>query len=126
MKNKKGFTLTELLVVIVLLVVVTGSTVFGIDEISKQSREKRLKELEKEISHAADIYFADNSVYSLSLLNKEIDQRCTRLYVLQNAGLLNQELINPITNKRIPANLCVNSTLNEEGVIIHEFDINNY
>lgn len=126
MKNKKGFTLTELLVVIVLLVVVTGSTVFGIDEISKRSSEKRYEELIKEITHATDIYFVDNPVYTKSLLNKDIDEKCTRIYILQNAGLLKNDLINPINNKRIPGNLCVYSYVNQDGVIVHEFDLNSY
>ncbi len=123
MKNKKGFTLTEILVVIVLLVVVTGSTIFGIDEISKQSREKRLKELIKDIERATDVYFSDNDVYNDALLNGGIENRCTRLYILQNEGLIDMDLINPVTNKRIPGNLCVYSTLDEDGVITHTFSI---
>lgn len=123
MKNKKGFTLIELLVVIVLLVVITGGTVFGIDEISENARNRRLEELKREIEMATDIYFSNNEVYRTPLLNGEIEEKCTRIYVLQNENLLDQDLINPKTNERIPANLCVNSRLNEDGVIVHEFKL---
>ena len=120
MKNKKGFTLTELLVVITLLVTILGTSVFGIEEISKMSREKELEELEKRIESAADIYINNKEVYRMELLT----EHCTRIYTLQNEGLLKLKLVNPITNELIPANLCVTSKLNEDGVIISEFEIN--
>ena len=123
MKNKKGFTLVELLVVIVLLVVITGSTILGIDEISESVRKKRLEEVLKQIQMAADVYYSNNEVHRSSLLNGEVKTKCTRIYVLQNEGLLKTDLINPRTNERIPANLCVNSHLNDEGIIIHEFTL---
>lgn len=123
MKNKKGFTLIELLIVIVLLVIITGGTILGIDEISSSAREKRLKEVIKEIEMATDVYYSNNEIQRTSLLNETVKERCTRIYVLQNEGLLDVDIINPLTNERIPGNLCVNSHLNEEGVIVHEFKL---
>lgn len=123
MKNKKGFTLTELLIVMVLLVLVAGTTIFGMDEISKKADERRLEELINEIELATDVYFTNNDVYTESLLNGETDIKCTRLYILQKEGLIDLELINPITKERIPANLCVYSSVNESGVIEHKFEL---
>lgn len=121
--NKKGFTLTELLVVITLLVAITTSTIFGIDEIASQAKEKSLRELIKEIEQATDIYFSNNEVFTKSLLNGEIEEKCTRVYVLQNEGLLDINLKNPVTDERIPGNLCVYSRVDEEGIIKHTFKI---
>ena len=121
--NKKGFTLTELLVVITLLVAITTSTIFGIDEIASQAKEKSLKEIIKEIEQATDIYFSNNQVYAKSLLNGEVEEKCTRVYILQNEGLLDIDLKNPVTDERIPGNLCVISKLNSDGIIIHEFKL---
>jgi len=123
MKNKKGFTLVELLVVIVLLVVITGGSIFGIDEISENVREKRLEELLRQIEMAADVYYSNNEVHRSALLNGEVNSKCTRVYILQNEGLLKTDLINPTTNERIPGNLCVLSHLDENGVIVHEFNL---
>lgn len=123
MKNKKGFTLTELLVVIVLLASILGTTIFGMDEISKQANTKSLNEIKKEIEMATDLYFSNNPVYAKALLNGEIDEKCTRVYILQNEDLLDINLINPATKERIPANLCVYSRVNEKGVIVHTFDL---
>lgn len=123
MKNKKGFTLTELLVVIVLLVAIAGTTIFGIDEIANNSKEKSLRELVKEIELATDLYINNNEVFSKSLLNGNITEKCTRVYVLQNEGYLDIDLKNPVTNERIPGNLCVKSKLNKDGIIVHEFNL---
>lgn len=123
MKNKKGFTLTELLVVIVLLVSILGTSIFGMDEISKQANTKSLDEIKKEIEMATDLYFSNNPVYRKALLNGEIEEKCTRVYVLQNEDLIEINIKNPATGERIPANLCVYSRVNEKGVIVHRFDL---
>lgn len=123
MKNKKGFTLTELLVVIVLLVAIAGTTIFGIDEIANNAKEKSLSELIKEIELATDLYINNNEVFSKALLNGDVKEKCTRVYVLQNEGYLEIDLKNPVTDERIPGNLCVTSKLNQDGIITHEFNL---
>lgn len=120
MKDKKGFTLTEILVVIVVLLSVTSGTVFGIQKIQEGAEEKQLKEIIDEIEEATDLYLNKNPLYLEDLLNNPTKVKCTRLYVLQNEGLLKINLINPKTNKRIPGNLCVNSKV-VDGVIVSEF-----
>ena len=45
MKNKKGFTLIEILIVLVILVTVTTGATIGIKEIQKKSEQRSLKEL---------------------------------------------------------------------------------
>jgi len=123
MKNKKGFTLTEILVVIALLGVMTGSAVIGIDKINEKTKERRLNEIIKEIELAADVYINKNQVYREDILNANITEKCTRVYTLQNEDLLDFDLKNPVTNEYIPANLCVISKLDEEGIIVHLFEI---
>ncbi len=123
MKNKKGFTLTELLIVIVLLVSIIGTTIFGVEEISKQAENKSLDELIKDIERATDIYFSNNEVYTKALLNGEIEEKCTRLYVLQNENLIDIDLKNPTTGERIPGNLCIKSKV-ENNIIVHKFELN--
>jgi prepilin-type N-terminal cleavage/methylation domain-containing protein len=121
--NKKGFTLTELLVVIALLVTITTGTIFGINEISEKAEERSLKEIKNEIEKATDVYFSNNDAFRKALLNGEIEEKCTRLYVLQNEGLIDINIQNPVTKEIIPGNLCIYSRLND-GVIEHTFIIN--
>lgn len=122
MKNNKGFTLTELLVVIVILLSVTSGTIFGLQKIQNNSEEKRLKELIKEIEMAADIYINSHPAYMEDLLNTN-EKKCIRLYVLQREGLVDINLVNPVTGQNIPANLCVYSEKDADGVIENTFNI---
>ena len=123
MKNKKGFTLIEILIVLVILVTVTTGATIGIKEVQKKSEQRSLKELYTMIETAADTYLSINDENREELLNDEITEKCIRIYTLQNGGLLKEELSNPVTKKRIPGNLCVISYINEEGLIENHFDL---
>ena len=123
MKNKRGFTLIEILIVLVVLVTVTAGATIGIKEIQKRSEERNLRELYTMIETAADTYLSINDEYREELLNDEITEKCLRIYILQNEGLLKEELSNPVTKKRIPGNLCVISYINDEGLIENHFDL---
>ena len=123
MKNKRGFTLIEILIVLVVLVTVTAGATIGIKEIQKRSEERNLRELYTMIETAADTYLSINDEYREELLNDEITEKCLRIYTLQNEGLLKEELSNPVTKKRIPGNLCVISYINDEGLIENHFDL---
>ncbi len=123
MKNKKGFTLIEILIVLVILVTVTTGATIGIKEVQKKSEQRSLRELYTMIETAADTYLSINDENREELLNDEITEKCIRIYTLQNGGLLKEELSNPVTKKRIPGNLCVISYINEEGLIENHFDL---
>ncbi len=120
--NKKGFTLIEILMVLVILVTITVAGTFGIQSIQKKSEEKSLEELYSEILLAADVYLNENETFTTDLLNKEVDEKCIRIYTLQNEGLLSTSLTNPVTKKLIPGNLCVISYLSEDGTIKNSFN----
>lgn len=120
--NKKGFTLTELLIVIVLLIVVMGSTILNMQKISEESRIKNLKRIKTQVELATKVYFNNTKVYEQSLLNGTSTEICTRLYVLENKDLIDIDLTDPMTGKRIPGNLCVMSRLNDEGIVEHHFE----
>lgn len=121
MKNKKGFTLTELLIVIVIVVSISIGSIIGIDQVQKEISKNRLDELIIEIEEAADVYISLNDVYIDQILNDN-ESICTKIYILQSEGLLKGDLINPVNNERIPANLCVYS-YNDNGVIKNSFEI---
>lgn len=121
MKNKKGFTLTELLIVIVIVVSISIGSIIGINQVQKEISKNRLDELIIEIEEAADVYISLNDVYIDQILNDN-ESICTKIYILQSEGLLKGDLINPVNNERIPANLCVYS-YNDNGVIKNSFEI---
>ena len=60
MKNKKGFTLVELLAVVALLAVLAAVVTPAISSISKKSKEKMYRAKVKMIEEAAVMYFTQN------------------------------------------------------------------
>lgn len=54
MKNRKGFTLVEILTVLVIIITVTTGATIGIKEVQKRSEQKSLRELYTMIETAAD------------------------------------------------------------------------
>ena len=123
MKNKKGFTLTELLVVIVIILALTTTTLLSMDQVQKNAAKKRLKELTKEIEVASDVYLNTHPEITTNILNGSVTSECVRIYTLQSVGLLGNNLKNPVDNSSIPANLCVNASL-EDGVVVSHFELN--
>ena len=63
MNKKSGFTLIEILLVIVILSVLTVGSIFGIDEIQKKSEEKAMKELYETVEEATDTYISQYEGY---------------------------------------------------------------
>lgn len=123
--NKKGFTLIEIMVVLVILVSLTIGGIFGINQIQDKSKDKALKELYTKVETAADVYLSINEGYAIDLLNGKTDEKCLKLYTLQNEGLLSRDLVNPYTNKKLDGDSCVMSFLNDKGEIENNYELNN-
>ena len=119
MKNKKGFTLVEILVVLTLLVALTATTLLSMDKIRQNSGKKRLKELYREIELATDVYLVNHSEISEKILNGESTHECVKIYKLINENLLRNDLKNPVTGEDIPANLCVDVYISDGAVVSH-------
>ena len=119
---KKGFTLVELLVVIVLMVSIMGFSVFGIQKINEETKLKNLRRIKTQVELSAGVYFANYSIYEQELLNDPTKEKCTRLYVLESKGLIDIDLVNPYDGKRIPGNLCIMSKVNDKGIVEHHFE----
>ena len=59
MKNKKGFTIVELLSVIVLLGIIITIGIFSVSSIRKTILDRQYKNLKTEIELAAEKYYQD-------------------------------------------------------------------
>ena len=92
---KKGFTLVELMAVILILGVLALITYPIIDNSIKQSKEKALDRTIASVIEAAFNYSIDND------LGYEKDYQILELSVLKNNGFLKQSIINPVTNNEL-------------------------
>ena len=122
MKSKKGFTLVELLVVLVLLLSLTATALLSMSRIQKNAANKRYRELIKEVELASDIYLGVHPEISERLINSESESECIKIYKLMDEGLLRSDLTNPVSGQRIPANLCITVSIND-GILESHFDL---
>ncbi len=120
--NKKGFTLTELLIVLVLIVGVSTMSIIEVINLQNRTEQKELERIKESIEEATDIYINDNPELISDLLNGRKTSNCTRISDLQNKGLIDGKLINPKTNIEIDNNLCVTSTV-VDGIIINQINL---
>ena len=92
--NKKGYTLIELLAVILIIGLVLGFSTYGIIKAIKSSKGKAATLSEKSIKEAAETYATeknDDSSYWLDITDKENKYFCTTIEELMNKGLLDKK-----------------------------------
>lgn len=96
MRNK-GFTLVELLAVIIILGIIALITFPVIDNSIKKSKEEALKRTIDAIEDASYRYSVENDIGYPDIANKEV----LKLEQLQDAGFLEKDIINPVTNDEL-------------------------
>ena len=94
-RMKKGFTLVELLGVIIILGVIALITFPIINKSIKSSKEKALEQVINNIEKAAYEYSISNDIGYQTFYNK------IELSTLVNAGILKDNIINPVTDEQM-------------------------
>ena len=92
--NKKGYTLIELLAVILIIGLILVLSTYGIIKAVKSSKEKVTTLSEKSIKEAAETYATeknDDSNYWLDITDKENKYFCITIEELMNKGLLDKK-----------------------------------
>ncbi len=92
--DRKGYTLIELLAVIIIIGLIIGFSTYGIIKSLNSSKETALVLSEKSIKEAAQTYAtekSDDSDYWLDIANKENKYFCTTIEELMNKGLLDKK-----------------------------------
>lgn len=113
--NKKGFTLVEVLVVIVIMsIVATSSVVMYNKSIERRKREEFYSLCEK-MEVAAEAYVYDNDI---SITNTTSQCKVT-LANLQSEFLIDDNLVNPITNA-IVSDVCVYAYKDANNNVVYD------
>ena len=105
MKNKKGFTLVELLSVIVLLGIIITIGLFSISSIRKTILDRQYKNLKTEIELAAEKYYQDTEstiFYVQTLLDEgyiKADNSSLNIYSPIDSNIMNCYMINVVDGK---------------------------
>ena len=92
--NRKGYTLIELLAVILIIGLVLGFSTYGIINAFNTSKNKSLNISINSIKEAAETYATeknDDSSYWLDITDKENKYFCTTIEELMNKGLLDKK-----------------------------------
>ena len=120
MKNKKGFTLVELLSVIVLLGIIITIGLFSISSIRKTILDRQYKNLKTEIELAAEKYYQDTEstiFYVQTLLDEgyiKADNSSLNIYSPVDSNIMNCYTINVVDEKATLDDKNKNKECNEE------------
>lgn len=98
MKNKKGFTLTELLVCIALLSIIGGIIIYNMANISKTNKETEYKRYVATIKASANVY-ADLNPDAFNELYSNKAYVVITIEELIKSGLIDANIKNPYTNQ---------------------------
>ena len=98
-KNKKGFTLMELLVVILIVAVVSVSATVSFSNIDDSTKQKELENKYAEIQRAAGLYLDLHNSYLNTFISEK--QMYVKLYVLAEENYVSSDLENPVTGDSI-------------------------
>ncbi|MBR2588644.1 MAG: prepilin-type N-terminal cleavage/methylation domain-containing protein [Bacilli bacterium] len=105
--NKKGFTLAELLGVIVILGIIGMISIGVIERNIKEGRYKTCKAQEKNIIEGAKMWKIDNPAD---------ETNCVKISVLKQYGYIDEDLKNPVTEEDYNSDTCVNINTNNYTV----------
>ncbi len=123
--KKKGFTLIELIVTIILLGIVGMIVIYNMTSVSRTSKETEYERFIAAVKSAASVYADLNpDAFNDLYVNRAF------LYItagdLISAGLLDDELTNPYTEEFIGHDELIKANLDSEsGAIVFEYPVEN-
>lgn len=117
MKNKKGFTLIEIIAVIVLLTVISLIVFISVTTVIKNNKLKQLKVFSDNLTNAAEVYMADKKD-EFSNFNKVGDITVITSSEMIEAGYIDENMDNP-TGKEL-TDFYIKATIEEDKTVSYE------
>lgn len=113
--KKNGYTLIELIAVIVIIGLVSTIVVLNFDNIIGKSDNKKEQSFTKDLEKSACVYIdlKENITYKNTCYpSKHCSVTASQLIT---SGLISDELIDPTTNNKVNKNLVINISWDENG-----------
>jgi prepilin-type N-terminal cleavage/methylation domain-containing protein len=118
--NKKGFTLVELLAVIVILGVLLSLVVMSVNTYLKKAKETSLNSLIKSIEETSEIYLSDHSS-EYPQLNVVGSSFTFELEELVDNNYIKKPVIDDVKGENIPLTTLINVTVVSDSEIKVDF-----
>lgn len=113
--NKKGFTLVEVMGVIVLLAAITLIALPVVDKQLKQGNEELYESTIDSIEGSLELYMSGIDL-------RENEYMKINLYQLKQTGLIDNDLKNPVTGEFLPNDMLITIT-NNNGALEYNIDL---
>lgn len=118
--KRKGFTLIELIISIVLLAVIGLIVVLSMTNVENNNKEKEYKKYVAAITSAASTY---GNLYPEQFQELYVNKAYLFITIedLISSGLLSEDLTNPYTNKAVDPKEKIRADLDADGVITYTY-----
>lgn len=114
--NKKGFTLIEIITVLVILSIILGMVLINVTDFSNERKEKDYNNIKSIIEKNTDMLLNDDEDIYISVNEKlmSVGDECIIEYIrLEEANLMDKGTINPKTEKVINKDSYIKVKLND-------------
>jgi len=113
--KKDGFTLIEILLVIVIIASISSSAFIVFSEVNDSTEIQSLKNLYASIQRAGKTYVDLNDNWTSDF--NDMGAITISLSALQNTNYISENLVNPIDNTKIPSSYVVKICLAPDSVV---------
>ncbi len=117
--NKRGFTLFELLIIILILSLIGGTGIIIFVNTLKSSKVSQYNMITNQLIEASKV-FVETDKEKLSELNN-IGYINIKVGDLQEAGFVDWNLINPITDEQISSTYYISAVKSPASIIVYEY-----
>lgn len=120
--KRKGFTIVEIVISLVILVAIGLVVGVGLQKVFKNNQEEETGSFEDKIISSTDLYLANNQTLTNEL-------QTVKGYLLINvselieAGLLDENIIDPVTGNKIAEDTKVKVSLDSSGLLKIEYNV---
>lgn len=123
MNNKKGFTLVEIIVSVILLALIGLIIGFSLNRSIKSQKEKSYQEFVEKVKESALLY-ANNTKEIINDLNNNSSFKILKIEELINNGYLNENLIDPSINEKVNKEDLLKIYYNENYELLVDYPYN--